>query len=88
LRSFDEVDVLGKHDELQYVAADPTSEATPCPRAWKDDQVGPTPVSVKWAPAYDDTALTFEFDAVARDNVLDGVRLFERGCVDPRRLTR
>jgi hypothetical protein len=88
LRGFHETDVLGEHDELQNVAADATSKATPGPRARKNNQVGTSPISVKRAPPDDGMAVTFELNAVARDNVLDGVRLFERGCVDPCRLTR
>jgi hypothetical protein len=70
LHGFDETDVLGEHDEFQNVAADAAPKAAPGAGARKDNQVGSSAISVKRAPADDGTALTFELDTVARDNVL------------------
>jgi len=69
-----ETDLLGEHDELQYVASLATSEAKPTLRCLEHIQVRTTAVGVKRTPSDERMPLSSDLDSVAGHNLFDWVR--------------
>jgi hypothetical protein len=75
--------LFGKHDELEHVATDTTSEAPPGPGGGEHMQIWATAVCVKRTPADERAPLPFEFDSIPSDNIFDRVGTLQRSGVNP-----
>src|SRR5260370_42652228 len=80
-----EANLLGKHDDLQHVAADATSETPPGSCVRENVKVWTTAVGMKRTTSDERPPLAFELDAIAPDNIFDRVRLLQGSRVNPPR---